>query len=157
MYRITICAALALSLFAACKDKAGKVPPGQSSASIINNPRTADGINEEEAAGLPVLTFPDTTHDFGVIREGEKVEHEFVFKNTGRSPLIIAGSESTCGCTVPTFTRQPVPPGGSGSLKVSFASAGKSGRIVKAVSVTSNAYPATKVLTISADVQKAAE
>lgn len=106
-------------------------------------------------AELPVLTFPDTTYDFGMIKEGETVEHEFTFKNTGRSPLIVTGASSSCGCTVPTFTNEPVPPGGTGTLKVTFASAGKHGRVGKAVTVTSNAYPATKMLTITADIQSA--
>jgi hypothetical protein len=99
------------------------------------------------------LTFPDTTHDFGVIKQGEKVMHDFTFKNTGRSPLIIAGATSTCGCTAPSYTQEPVPPGGTGTIKVVFSSEGKQGRVVKAVTVTSNAYPASKVVTISADIQ----
>jgi hypothetical protein len=153
MYRITLCAAVALITFAGCKDDKQKIPAGQSSAAIINNPRTANGINEKEVAELPVLTFPDTAHDFGMIKQGEKVEHDFTFKNTGRSPLIIAGATSTCGCTAPTFTQEPVPPGGTGTIKVVFSSEGKHGKITKGVTVTSNAYPATKVVTIQADVQ----
>jgi hypothetical protein len=153
MYRTIICAAAAMLLLAACNDDSKKIPPGQSSASIINNPRTADGVDEKEVAELPVLTFPDTTHDFGMMKEGEKAEHEFIFKNTGRSPLIIAGATSTCGCTAPSFTHEPVPPGGTGSIKVVFSSAGKHGHVVKPVTVTSNAYPASKVVTISADVE----
>jgi hypothetical protein len=153
MNRIILCAAVAVMSLAACNDDTQKIPAGQSSAAIINNPRTAAGVDNKEVAELPVLTFPDTTHDFGMIRQGEKVEHDFTFKNTGRSPLIIAGATSTCGCTAPTFTQEPVPPGGSGTIKVIFSSAGKHGKITKGVTVTSNAYPASKVVTIQADVQ----
>ena len=153
MYRSLIFAACAAMALSACNDDAKKVPPGQSSASIIHNPASANGTDPKEVAELPVLTFPDTTYDFGMLKEGEKVEHEFMFKNTGRSPLIVTGANSSCGCTVPTFTSQPVPPGGSGTLKVTFSSAGKHGRVGKAVTVSSNAYPTTKVLTITADVQ----
>ncbi len=127
----------------------------RASAAIIHNPNSAGGADPKEVAELPVLTFPDTTYDFGMIKEGETVEHEFTFKNTGRSPLIVTGASSSCGCTVPTFTNEPVPPGGTGTLKVTFASAGKHGRVGKAVTVTSNAYPATKMLTITADIQSA--
>jgi hypothetical protein len=153
MYRRLFLAAPVLIFFAACTDDSKKIPPGQSSASIIHNPQTANGVDPKEVAELPVLTFPDTTYDFGMMKEGEKVEHDFTFKNTGRSPLIIAGANASCGCTVPTFTHDPVPPGGTGTLKVTFSSAGKHGRVMKVVTVTSNAYPATKIVTISADIQ----
>ncbi len=152
MYR-SLFVVIAMLALASCSDDSQKIPPGQTSAAIIHNPHTANGLDTREVASLPVLTFPDTAHSFGTIKEGEKVEHDFVFKNTGRSPLIIAGADATCGCTVPTFTHEPVPPGGTGILKVLFSSEGKHGHVVKAVTVKSNAYPATKVVTISADIQ----
>lgn len=157
MYRSLLTVLLAGLLLASCNDDSKKIPPGQSSASAIHNPQSAKGVDDNEVASLPVLSFPDTTHDFGIIKEGEKVEHEFMFKNTGRSPLIIAGATSTCGCTAPTFTHQPVAPGATGTIKVVFSSAGKHGYVVKPVTVTSNAYPASKVITITAEVQDAAK
>ena len=157
MYRILLSIAAAACLLAACNDESKKIPPGQSSAAIIHNPQSANGLDEQEVKSLPVLTFPDTAFDFGAIKEGEKVEHDFAFKNTGRSPLIIAGATASCGCTVPTFTHDPVAPGASGNIKVTFSSAGKHGHVVKVVTVTSNAYPASKIVTISADVQEAAK
>lgn len=153
MYRSFIAVAVLCLAFAACKDDSKKIPPGQSSASIIHNPNTANGLDTREVASLPVLTFEDTAHDFGVIKEGEKVEHEFVFKNTGRSSLILTGAETSCGCTVPTFTHEPVAPGATGILKVLFSSEGKHGHVVKVVTVKSNAYPSTKYVSIAADVQ----
>ncbi len=154
MYRTILCAALAAVMLSACNIESHKVPAGQSPASVIHNPNSAEGIDPKEIAGLPVLSFPDTTHNFGMLKEGEKVEHEFQFKNTGRSPLIVTGANSSCGCTVPTFTSEPVAPGGTGMLKVTFSSAGKHGHVLKAVTVSSNAYPATKMLTITADVEE---
>lgn len=109
-------------------------------------------MQPEDVKNLPVLSFTDTAHDFGMMAEGEKAEHEFAFRNEGKSPLIIAGATSSCGCTVPEFSREPIPPGGSGVLKVSFSSAGKQGHILKAVTVSSNAFPAMRVLTITAEV-----
>ena len=131
-----------------------EVPEGQLSAKMIHNPRSADGINPEDLKDLPVLSFEDTTHDFGWMGEGERAEHEFVFKNTGKSPLIVAGATSTCGCTVPDFSKEPIPPGGSGKLKVTFSSAGKQGHILKTVTVNSNAFPSVKLLTITADIKQ---
>jgi hypothetical protein len=133
------------------------VPEGQLSTKMIHNPRTAEGLDAADVKDLPVLTFADTAHDFGLLGEGERVEHEFTFKNDGKSPLIIAGASTTCGCTVPEFSREPIPPGGSGSLKVTFASDGKQGHILKAITVSSNAFPAARVLTITAEVKPAGE
>src|SRR3954454_14516852 len=108
MYRSLITVAMAALILAACNDDSRKIPPGQSSASIIHNPQTANGVDPREVADLPVLSFSDSAHDFGMMKEGEKAEHEFTFKNTGRSPLVIAGATSSCGCTVPTFTHDAV-------------------------------------------------
>ena len=146
------CAAALLA--AACGDRRSEqVPEGQLSASIIHNPRSADGVTSSDVKDLPVLRFSDTAHDFGLMTAGEHVEHEFSFRNEGKSPLIIAGATSTCGCTVPEYSREPIPPGGSGTLKVTFSSAGKQGHILKAITVSSNAYPAVRTLTITADVK----
>jgi hypothetical protein len=154
-FLLMICAAVIFS--AACNDQSDKVPEGQLSAKMIHNPRSAEGINTAEVKSLPVLVFSDTAHDFGLLGQGEHVEHEFTFRNEGKSPLIIAGATSTCGCTVPEFSREPIQPGGSGSLKVTFASEGKQGHILKAVTVSSNAFPATRILTITAEVKPPSE
>jgi len=147
-----ICAASLLG--AACKDsQSDKVPEGQLSAKMIHNPRSADGVNPADLKDLPVLHFADTSYNFGWMGAGERAEHEFTFENTGRGPLVIAGATSTCGCTVPEFSRDPIPPGGKGSLKVTFSSEGKQGHILKSISVSSNAFPAVQVLTITADVK----
>jgi len=132
-----------------------EVPAGQLSASVIHNPRTANGVNSDEIKDFPVMNFQDTSYNFGWMGEGERVEHEFSFKNTGKTPLIVAGATSTCGCTVPEFSKEPIPPGGSGSLKVTFSSAGKSGHVLKSITVSSNAYPTVRVLTITADIKPA--
>jgi hypothetical protein len=120
---------------------------------MINNPRSADGIDPADIKDMPIMFFADTTHDFGLMGDGEKAEHEFIVENRGKSPLIIAGAASSCGCTVPEFSREPIQPGGNGKLKVTFSSAGKQGHIVKAITVSGNSYPPTRVLTITADVK----
>jgi hypothetical protein len=155
MKRSFLFAICGITLFCpACgNQQSGNVPAGQLSAKMIHNPRSAEGINPSDLKDLPLLVFTDTAHDFGLMNAGERVEHEFAFKNTGKSPLIIAGATSSCGCTVPEYSREPIPPGGSGTLKVTFSSAGKQGHILKAISVSSNAYPAVRVLTITADIK----
>ena len=149
---LAICT-LALLGTACNEQKSDKVPAGQLSAKMIHNPRSAEGIDPADIKNLPVLHFADTSHDFGLMGDGERAEHEFTFENQGKSPLIIAGATSSCGCTIPEFSREPIPPGGNGRLKVTFSSAGKQGHILKSVSVSSNAYPPVQVLTITADVK----
>jgi hypothetical protein len=86
----------------------------------------------------PVLTFEEKVHNFGEIREGEKVEYSFKFTNTGASPLVIEDAISSCGCTVPEWPKEPVKPGQTGYMKVVFDSHGKSGYTEKEISVKIN-------------------
>lgn len=121
-------------------------------ATIVHNPRTFDGISAEEAATLPALTFTDTIHSFGTIQEGESVSYEFSFKNDGKTPLLIANAEGSCGCTVADYPRQPLPPGQSASVKVIFNSAGKPGHQEKDVAITANTLRGVHHLYITAEV-----
>lgn len=87
----------------------------------------------------PVITWEKSTHDFGDVFQGDKVEHTFLFTNTGNKDLVITNVEVTCGCTTPKgWPRDPIAPSGSGELTVSFNSAGKIGKQNKVVTVTSN-------------------
>lgn len=89
----------------------------------------------------PVLEFEEKEFDFGKIARDERVTHEFKFKNTGKSPLIIVDAKSTCGCTVPEIPNEPIQPGESGSITVHFNSALKSGEVTKVITVSANTYP----------------
>lgn len=84
------------------------------------------------------------TYDFGTVKEGEKVVHEFEFKNTGDQPLMILKVEAGCGCTTPEWPKTPVMPGKGGSIKVTFNTAGKAGPAYKDVTIKSNAVLADK-------------
>lgn len=105
-----------------------------------------------QSAELPQLTFANESHDFGTIKEGDVVETEFKFTNTGEAPLIISSAQGSCGCTVPEYPNAPVAPGEEGVIKVSFNSTGKPNQQSKTVTLTTNAVPSTKVLTITANV-----
>jgi hypothetical protein len=88
----------------------------------------------------PQITWEKSTHDFGDMSQGDKVEQVFIFTNTGSEPLIITNVEVTCGCTTPKgWPRDPVQPGDKGELLISFNSQGKMGRQNKVVTVISNA------------------
>jgi hypothetical protein len=88
----------------------------------------------------------DSVYDFGTINEGEKVNFNFRFKNTGKHPLIVASAQASCGCTVPEKPEEPIQPGETGVLKVVFNSLGKVGPAHKTINVVSNAYPSFPTL-----------
>lgn len=97
-----------------------------------------------------VMEFNEKSIDFGDITQGDKVEHTFVFNNTGDTPLVISNVAVTCGCTAPNWPKQPIAPGASGELKVVFNSAGKMGKQNSVVRIYSNASePIEKVSLIS--------
>jgi hypothetical protein len=66
------------------------------------------------------IKFEETNHDFGEIKYGGEASFDFIFSNTGKSPLILDNVRSTCGCTVPEWTREPVNISGTGSIRVIY-------------------------------------
>jgi hypothetical protein len=84
----------------------------------------------------PIMTFEQLDHNFGTIKQGEVVTHEFKFTNTGKEPLIINNAAGSCGCTVPEWPKEPIRPGGTGVIKVTFNSAGKANVQDKQVTIT---------------------
>ena len=99
------------------------------------------------------ISFNKNEHNFGKIKEGAMVRTVFTFTNTGKEPLVISNAIGSCGCTVPEWPKEPIPPGGKGEIKVEFNSAGKSGEQTKTVTVTSNTEPPTTVLTVKSTVE----
>ena len=99
------------------------------------------------------MAFKDVTHDFGTVPEGPDASCIFTFTNNGKEPIVIQKAQPSCGCTVPSFSSEPVPPGGTGIINVSYHTQGKPTAFTKTISVVSNA--GTKVLTIKGTVEKA--
>jgi hypothetical protein len=102
-------------------------------------------------ADVAIMTWDAQAHDFGKIKQGVPVTHEFKFTNTGKVPLIITNVSASCGCTTPSWTKDPVPPGQSGSVKATF-SAGAIGAFDKSVTVTANIEPGFIQLKIKGEV-----
>ena len=101
----------------------------------------------------PVLTFEKTEHDFGKINESDgRVSTVFTFKNEGMTPLVLSNVRASCGCTTPTWTKEPVEPGQTGSITVTYNPNGRPGRFQKTITITSNATEPTKKLYIKGEV-----
>jgi len=117
---------------------------------VVSNPNTADG--KTDPSTLPVISFEKKEHDFGKIVEGESVSYEFTFTNTGKSDLVIADVSTSCGCTVPSYPKNAIRPGQSGTIRVAFNSRGKKGMQNKTVVVVANTQPNVTQLRIKAQV-----
>lgn len=104
----------------------------------------------------PVMEFTAETIEFGAITQGDKVTREFTFTNKGKQPLIITNVLVTCGCTDPQYPKTPIAPGKTGTITVTFNSAGKMGIQDKAITVQSNNRDGDVVLHLKGDVKAAA-
>ncbi len=105
-----------------------------------------------KASDFAVFQWAAATHDFGKIKQGVPVTHEFKFTNKGKVPLIITNVQASCGCTTPAWTRDPVPPGGEGYIKATYNAAAM-GAFNKTVTVTANIEQGFVQLTIKGEVE----
>lgn len=141
IYLITV-----LLIFTSCKNNKNE----RFSTDLVNNPNTAQGNVKSDK--LPVFQFETDMHDFGKVIEGEKLTYSFKFKNVGKSDLIIASANATCGCTVADFPRTPIAPGSQGLITVTFNTSGKMGFQHKTVTLVANTQPNDYSLIIKAMV-----
>jgi len=130
---------LSLSLLAACHSKTAKSSTG-------------NGI---DSANAPIIKFTADTYDFGKIKTGDKVTHQYQFVNNGKSPLIITDGYATCGCTKPSWPHTPIKPGDKGVINVTFNSAGKAGLQDKQITIVANTIPANTVVHLVGEVLEA--
>jgi hypothetical protein len=100
----------------------------------------------------PGFEFSENIYDFGDVKQGEKVKHVFTYKNTGNQPLIISNIVTTCGCTAPSWTKEPVRPGDKGEIKIEFNTSGKVGKQNKIITIFSNAKENKQRITIKANI-----
>jgi len=100
------------------------------------------------------IVFETMVHDFSVINYGGDGNCVFKFKNEGTAPLILSNVQASCGCTTPSWTREPVMPGVSGEIKVHYDT-NRVGSFSKSITVTSNAENSPIVLRISGEVKPA--
>lgn len=97
------------------------------------------------------IKFDKEVHDYGTVVKNGNGETTFSYKNVGKTPLILSNVRSSCGCTVPAWSKEPIMPGQSGSITVKY-NTGNVGPINKTVTVESNATNSRIVLKITGNV-----
>jgi hypothetical protein len=102
----------------------------------------------------PQMTFKTTTIDYGTIAKGSERVRKFEFTNTGNEPLIIKTAKGSCGCTVPTYAKEPIMPGESSVIEVNYDT-NREGMFTKTVTITTNEATDTHTLTIKGEVKAA--
>lgn len=102
-----------------------------------------------KSENLPVVQFDKEVYDFGTINEGDIVEASFEVTNTGKSDLIITSAKASCGCTVPSWPKDPIKTGESAKIEVKFNSKGKKNKQTKAITLTTNTANGREFVKIS--------
>lgn len=119
---------------------------------MIRFPISADsGV---DTAKMARIQMDEMVFNFDTVAHGDVVEHTFGFTNVGKSPLVISNAESTCGCTVPSWPEDPIPPGGRGEISVKFNTEDKPGSQTKPITIFANTYPQQTVVRLVGFVQK---
>lgn len=111
----------------------------------------------QEVQNGAAIEFEKNEHDYGTIENGANGQCTFEFKNTGKAPLIISNAKGSCGCTVPSWPKEPIAPGATGKITVKYDTK-RPGAINKSVTITSNATnEPTKVIRIKGTVKPVPE
>ena len=167
-----ILAIVALAMFASCQNDGNSTSNDSVDAAAGSGltatppPPTAPGTdgqvvptaNQQPATPAApvgpttVMTFSETEFNFGKIKSGEKVQHKYKFKNTGKEPLVISNAKGSCGCTVPSWPKEPIGVGEESEILVEFNSKGKSGNQTKTVTITANTDPPQSLIQIKGEV-----
>jgi len=148
MRKILIASVLALStvVFVSCNE-------GNAASKVKNeNVENAKKRDAEISKGAAVIEFDKTSFDFGTVNEGDIVDVEFTVTNGGKTDLIITKASPSCGCTVPSWPKEPIKPGESSKVVAKFNTNGKVNKQVKAITLFTNTAKGREVLTIRGNV-----
>lgn len=105
------------------------------------------------SAQTSTLKCDQDTWDFGTIKEdGGSVSHTFTFTNTGAKPLVIEKVATSCGCTVPKASKEPILPGKTGTVEITYDPAGRPGQFEREIIVLSNDRENRNTITITGNV-----
>ena len=112
---------------------------------------------KKEAAAIQAATadatidFESKVVDYGLIENKSDGVRKFVFKNNGTEPLIIKNAKGSCGCTVPTWPKEPIAAGATGEIGVKYDTK-RTGKFTKTITLTTNADKKPVILTIKGEV-----
>jgi hypothetical protein len=106
------------------------------------------------SASQPItsVSFKDSILHMGKLNEGEMLNVEFEFTNTGSEMLIIKNVTASCGCTIPEKPEEPIAPGNTGKIKATFDSRGRAGMNQKVITVVANTKETIHTLIFDVDV-----
>lgn len=150
MKKVIVTIAVLGMLFTGCEEGEKQI-----STDVVANDATAEeGV---VSAAMPKMKFEEDLYDFGEISQGEKVSFSYTFKNVGDADLVITSAQGSCGCTVPTWPKEPIKAGATGKIDIVFDSNGKSGKQHKKVTIVANTTPATNVVALTGSVVAPAE
>lgn len=110
-------------------------------------------MKEAQSKPLTNLALSEDRFDFGKIKKGESVSHDYTVTNTGKNPLIISQVKPGCGCTAPDYTKEPILPGKTGKITLKFDSTNFDGIVNKQAEVYANVEKAPIVIYFTADIQ----
>ena len=105
------------------------------------------------AVAQPRISSNKETHNFGQIEWKRPVTVEYTITNTGNQPLVLTNVTTSCACAVADWTKEPIAPGKSGDVKITYNPAGRPGVFAKAISIYSNGKKGSFILTIKGKVK----
>lgn len=135
----------------ATKDSAAAKNEEPSPFDNISSDPMKSSNNNIVTGPVTTVSFERTVHDFGRVPSGPAYKTSFKLTNTGKEDLIISNAKASCGCTVPTYSAEPIKPGQTGTIDVEFDSKGRAGEQLKQITVTTNTEPSENVLTVKSN------
>ena len=105
----------------------------------------------EESSSNATIDFESKVYDYGVLEHNGNGDGEFIFTNNGTEALLIKNAKGSCGCTVPTWPREPIMPGETSKIGVKYAT-NRVGKFTKTITLTTNASKKPAILTIKGEV-----
>lgn len=106
---------------------------------------------ESKTGKVAIISFETEVIDYGTIEQHSDGARLFAFTNEGDAPLLITNVKTSCGCTVPSYSKEPILPGKSGELKIKYDTK-RLGAFTKTITVTSNAEGGNKILKIKGSI-----
>jgi hypothetical protein len=140
---LSILTILSTAIFAQVEEKPAKKSKSKKQEIVV----------EDTLPKVPMIQFSKTVHDYGNIYKGDNGVCTFEFKNTGKADLLLTNASSSCGCTVPSWPKEPIAPGQTSSIQVSY-NTNNVGTINKQVYVTTNTEEGRITLSIKGTVSE---